>query len=40
MRSMLGHLRAIAQELLEYGTYARMNTEALSSSEFGSLFTK
>ena len=39
MRSMLGHLRAIAQELLESGTYVRMNTEALSSSEFGSLFT-
>jgi 2-methylisocitrate lyase-like PEP mutase family enzyme len=40
MRSVLGHLRTIAQELLERGTYARMNTEALSSSEFTSLFTK
>src|SRR5438132_6003220 len=40
MRSVLGHVRAIAQELLESGTYTRMNTEALSGSEFGSLFIK
>jgi 2-methylisocitrate lyase-like PEP mutase family enzyme len=40
MRSVLGHLRTIAQELREHGTYASMNTEALSSSEFRSLFTK
>ena len=40
MRSVLGHLRTIAQELLERGTYAKMNTEALSGSEFSSLFTK
>ena len=40
MRSVLGHLRTIAQELHEHGTYARMNTEALSSSEFRSLFPK
>ncbi len=39
MRSVLGHVRAIAQELLEHGTYTRMSTEALSSSEFRSLFT-
>jgi 2-methylisocitrate lyase-like PEP mutase family enzyme len=38
MRSVLGHLRAIAQELLEHGTYASMKTEALSGSEFRSLF--
>jgi 2-methylisocitrate lyase-like PEP mutase family enzyme len=40
MRSVLGHLRTIAQELRELGTYASMNTEALSSSEFRSLFPK
>jgi len=38
MRSVLGHLRAIAQELLEHGTYTSMKTEALSGSEFRSLF--
>jgi 2-methylisocitrate lyase-like PEP mutase family enzyme len=40
MRSVLGHLRTIAQELREHGTYASMNTEALSRSEFRSLFPK
>jgi 2-methylisocitrate lyase-like PEP mutase family enzyme len=40
MRSVLGHLRMIAQELLEHGTYARMSAAALSGSEFSSLFTK
>ena len=40
MRSVLGHLRTIAQVLREHGTYASMNTEALSSSEFRSLFPK
>jgi 2-methylisocitrate lyase-like PEP mutase family enzyme len=40
MRSMLGHLRTIAHELLESGSYTRMSTEALSSSEFSSLFSK
>ena len=40
MRSVFGHLRTIAQELHKHGTYARMNTEALSSSEFRSLFPK
>jgi 2-methylisocitrate lyase-like PEP mutase family enzyme len=39
MRSALGHLRAIVQELRESGTYTRMNAEALSGSEFRSLFT-
>jgi 2-methylisocitrate lyase-like PEP mutase family enzyme len=38
MRSTLGQVRAMARELLEHGTYARMQAEALSSSEFGSLF--
>jgi 2-methylisocitrate lyase-like PEP mutase family enzyme len=39
MRSVLGHLRAIAQELRESGTYTKMNAETLSSQEFRSLFT-
>ena len=39
MRSVLGHLRAIAQELFESGTYTKMNAEALSGQEFRSLFT-
>ncbi len=38
MRSALGHVRTIARELLEHGTYASMNTEALSGPEFRSLF--
>ena len=38
MRSILGHLRTIARELLEHGTYTSMNAEALSGSEFRSLF--
>lgn len=38
MRSALGHVRTIARELLEHGTYASMKTEALSGSEFRSLF--
>jgi 2-methylisocitrate lyase-like PEP mutase family enzyme len=40
MRSVLGHLRAVAQELHESGTYTRMSAEALSGAEFRSLFTK
>jgi 2-methylisocitrate lyase-like PEP mutase family enzyme len=40
MRSILGHLRAIAQELFESGTYTKMDAETLSGSEFRSLFTK
>ena len=39
MRSVLGHLRAIVQELHESGTYTKMNAEALSGAEFRSLFT-
>src|SRR6266700_1436654 len=38
MRSVLGHLRTIAQELLEHGSYTKMNSEALSGSEFRTLF--
>lgn len=38
MRSMLGHLRAIAHELLENGTYTRMENEALPGPEFRTLF--
>jgi 2-methylisocitrate lyase-like PEP mutase family enzyme len=38
MRSVLGHLRAIAQELFESGTYTKMDAETLSGSEFRSLF--
>jgi 2-methylisocitrate lyase-like PEP mutase family enzyme len=38
MRSVLGHLRAIAQELHKSGTYTKMDAEALSGSEFRSLF--
>lgn len=38
MRSVLGHLRAIAQELFESGTYTKMEAEALSGQEFRSLF--
>ena len=40
MRSVLGHLRTIAQELLEHGSYTKMNSEALSGSEFRALFTR
>ena len=38
MRSVLGHLRAIAHELHKSGTYTKMDAEALSGSEFRSLF--
>lgn len=38
MRSMLGHMRIVARELLEHGTYTSMDIEALSGSEFSSLF--
>lgn len=40
MRSVLGYLRAIARELLEQGTYTRMEAEALSGAEFRALFAK
>jgi 2-methylisocitrate lyase-like PEP mutase family enzyme len=39
MRTALGHVRTVARELLEHGTYTSMNTESLSGSEFSSLFT-
>lgn len=38
MRSTLGHLQTIAQELLERGTYTSMGAEALSGADFRSLF--
>ncbi len=38
MRSALGHVRTIAHELLEHGTYTSMQTETLSGSEFRTLF--
>ncbi|GCE10323.1 isocitrate lyase/PEP mutase family protein [Tengunoibacter tsumagoiensis] len=38
MRSALGHIRTIAHELREHGTYASMNADALSGSELRSLF--
>lgn len=38
MRSVLGHVRAIARELLEHGTYTRMHAEALSGLEVRELF--
>lgn len=40
MRAVLGHLREIAQELLNDGSYTRMTNEALSGSEFRSLFAR
>lgn len=40
MRAVLGHLRAIVQELLESGTCTKMNSETLSGSEFKSLFAR
>jgi 2-methylisocitrate lyase-like PEP mutase family enzyme len=38
MRSVLGHLKAIAQELRESGAYTKMEAETLTGSEFRSLF--
>ncbi|HEY0753529.1 MAG TPA: isocitrate lyase/phosphoenolpyruvate mutase family protein [Ktedonobacteraceae bacterium] len=38
MRSALGHIRAVARELLEHGTYASLRAESLSSPELGALF--
>ncbi len=38
MRSALGYVRTIARELLEHGTYVRMEAEALSGAEFRTLF--
>lgn len=38
LRAMLGHLRALAQELHDHGTYATMRAESLTSSELDALF--
>jgi 2-methylisocitrate lyase-like PEP mutase family enzyme len=38
MRSALGHLQTIAQELIEHGTYTSIDAEALSGAEFRTLF--
>lgn len=38
MRAVLGHLRAIAQELREHGTYTTMSAEMLSGAELDALF--
>jgi 2-methylisocitrate lyase-like PEP mutase family enzyme len=38
MRSALGHLQTIAQELLEHGTYTRIDAETLSGAKFRTLF--
>jgi 2-methylisocitrate lyase-like PEP mutase family enzyme len=38
MRSVLGHLRAVAHALLEQGSYASMETGALSGPELALLF--
>lgn len=38
MLSVLGHMRTIARELLEHGTYTSLHAEVLSSTEFRSLF--
>ena len=39
MRATLGHLRRIARELLETGTYAAMQADAISYAEANALFT-
>ncbi|GHO59391.1 isocitrate lyase/PEP mutase family protein [Ktedonobacter robiniae] len=38
MLSILGHMRTIARELLEHGTYESLHAEALSGTEFKALF--
>lgn len=38
MRAMLGHLRAIANELREHGTYTTMSAESFTGAELDSLF--
>lgn len=38
MRATLGHLRRVAQELLEYGTYQNMGQTMISGAEFRNLF--
>ena len=38
MRSILGHLKAISQELYDSGSYTKMEAEMLSGKEFRDLF--
>lgn len=38
MRSMLGHLRAVARDLYERGDYTRLSADALTGAEVGALF--
>ncbi len=38
MRSVLGHLRAVAHELIEHGSYASMESGALSGPDLALLF--
>ncbi len=38
MSALLGHLRAMAQDVLERGDYTRMAADSLASEEFGALF--
>jgi 2-methylisocitrate lyase-like PEP mutase family enzyme len=38
MRATLGHLRRVAQELLEFGTYQNMGQTMISGAEFRNLF--
>lgn len=38
MSSMLGHLRAVARDVLERGDFSKMAAESLSGAEFSSLF--
>jgi 2-methylisocitrate lyase-like PEP mutase family enzyme len=38
MRAVLGHLRVIAHELLEHGTYGSLTREMLSGPEFSNLW--
>lgn len=38
MRAALGHLRAIARELLDQGSYAGLAASTLTGAEFGALF--
>lgn len=40
MSAALGYLRAMAKELLEQGTYTKMDAEALPGAEFRSLFSR
>ncbi|GCE28782.1 carboxyvinyl-carboxyphosphonate phosphorylmutase [Dictyobacter alpinus] len=40
MRAVLGHLRTIASELHQHGTYTSMQQDSLSGAEFSSLFDK